>query len=401
MLKEAKKVPAIRFRGFTDDWEQHKLGDVCQITMGQSPDGATYSEEPSDYILIQGNADLQNGWVTPRVWTTQKTKMADAGDLIMSVRAPAGAMGKTAYKAVIGRGVAAIKGNEFIYQTLIKMDSNSYWKRLAAGSTFESINSDTIFNAEIMLPSELEQTKIGKIFDSIDDLITLHQCKLDQQEKLKKYFLQNMFPSKGEKVPKIRLQGFTGDWKQHKLKEIYENIGNAFVGTATPYYTSNGHFYLESNNVKDGQINREKEVFINDDFYEKQKDKWLHTGDIVMVQSGHVGNTAVIPSELDKTAAHALIMFRQAKIKVDPHFLNYQFQTEKAKKSFKNITVGNTIEHILASSMKEFIVDIPSYIEQQSISHYFKEMDCLINLQQRKLGELQSLKKYMLQKMFI
>lgn len=78
----------------TSSWEQRKLGDVVQITMGQSPDGSTYSDEPSDYILVQGNADLQNGWVCPRIWTTQITKKADAGDLIMSVRAPAGAMGK-------------------------------------------------------------------------------------------------------------------------------------------------------------------------------------------------------------------------------------------------------------------------------------------------------------------
>ena len=125
-------------------WEQRKLGDTVQITMGQSPDGSTYSDVPSDYILVQGNGDLQNGWVTPRVWTTQITKKAEAGDLIMSVRAPAGAMGKTAYNAVIGRGVAAIKGNEFIYQLLVKMDSDGYWKALSCGSTFESLNSDNI-----------------------------------------------------------------------------------------------------------------------------------------------------------------------------------------------------------------------------------------------------------------
>ena len=120
--QNGSSYPEIRFKGFTDPWEQRKLGDVVQITMGQSPDGTTYSDEPSDYILVQGNADLQNGWVCPRIWTTQITKKADAGDLIMSVRAPAGAMGKTAYNAVIGRGVAAIKGNEFIYQLLVKMD---------------------------------------------------------------------------------------------------------------------------------------------------------------------------------------------------------------------------------------------------------------------------------------
>ena len=158
-------------------WEQRKLGDVVQITMGQSPDGNTYSDEPSDYILVQGNADLQNGWVCPRIWTTQITKKADAGDLIMSVRAPAGAMGKTAYNAVIGRGVAAIKGNEFIYQLLVKMDADGFWKTLSCGSTFESLNSDNIKNAEVKIPTTAEQIKIGGYFQQLDNLITLHQRK--------------------------------------------------------------------------------------------------------------------------------------------------------------------------------------------------------------------------------
>ena len=160
-------------------WEQRKLGDVVQITMGQSPDGSTYSDEPNDYILVQGNADLQNGWVCPRIWTTQITKKADAGDLIMSVRAPAGAMGKTAYNAVIGRGVAAIKGNEFIYQLLVKMDTDSFWKTLSCGSTFESLNSDNIKNAEVKIPTTAEQIKIGGFFQYLDHLITLHQRKPD------------------------------------------------------------------------------------------------------------------------------------------------------------------------------------------------------------------------------
>ena len=161
----------------TSSWEQRKLGDVVQITMGQSPDGSTYSDEPSDYILVQGNADLQNGWVCPRIWTTQITKKADAGDLIMSVRAPAGAMGKTAYNAVIGRGVAAIKGNEFIYQLLVKMDTDGFWKTLSCGSTFESLNSDNIKNAEVKIPTTAEQIKIGGLFQYLDNLITLHQRK--------------------------------------------------------------------------------------------------------------------------------------------------------------------------------------------------------------------------------
>ena len=200
--------------------------------------------------------------------------------------------------------------------------------------------------------------------------------------------------------PKIRFKGFTKDWEQRKLGDIYGSIGNAFVGTATPYYAEHGHFYLESNNVKDGQINHNAEIFINDEFYEKQKDKWLHTGDMVMVQSGHVGHAAVIPEELDNTAAHALIMFRNPKEEIEPYFLNYEYQTDKAKKQIENITTGNTIKHILASDMQEFVVDIPKYEEQKVIASYFCNLDNLITLHQRKREQTKKLKKYMLQKMF-
>ncbi|MCD4990106.1 restriction endonuclease subunit S [Enterococcus faecium] len=203
-----------------------------------------------------------------------------------------------------------------------------------------------------------------------------------------------------DKQPEIRFPGFTEDWEERKLDEIFGKIRNAFVGTATPYYVDEGHFYLESNNVKDGRINRNTEVFINDEFYEKQKDKWLHTNDIVMVQSGHVGHTAVIPEDLDKTAAHALIMFSNYKTKTSPFFLNYQFQTLTAKRKLENITTGNTIKHILASEMKKFEVTIPEHVEQQKIGSFFKTFDDTIALHQRKLDLLKETKKGFLQKMF-
>ena len=223
--KESKVVPNVRFKGFTDDWKQRKLGDVCEVTMGQSPDGSTYSDEPSDYILVQGNADLKDGWVVPRVWTSQKTKTAQAGDLIMSVRAPVGAMGKTAYDIVIGRGVATIKGNEFIYQTLVKYDADGYWKKLAAGSTFESVNSNEVKGAIINVPQDIEeQKKIGEYFLNLDHLITLHQQKITRLIKLKKAMLEKMFPKKGSVIPEIRFNGFANAWEQQKLGEVFETV---------------------------------------------------------------------------------------------------------------------------------------------------------------------------------
>ena len=196
MIEKQKKQPEIRFNGFTDDWEQRKLGEVVKITMGQSPDSKNYTDNSKDYILVQGNADMKNGHVVPRVWTTQVTKEADVGDLILSVRAPVGDIGKSDYHVVLGRGVAAIKGNEFIFQYLVKMKITGYWTRYSTGSTFESINSNNIKEAEVLVPIEVEQDKIGNLFSNVDNLITLHQREYDNLKSLKKTLLTKMFPKK-------------------------------------------------------------------------------------------------------------------------------------------------------------------------------------------------------------
>ncbi|RAM09501.1 restriction endonuclease subunit S [Limosilactobacillus fermentum] len=190
---EGEREPKRRFPGFTGAWEQRKLGEVVEITMGQSPSSKNYTENPNDHILVQGNADMKNGHVVPRVWTTQITKQAEKGDLILSVRAPVGDIGKTDYDVVLGRGVAAIKGNSFIFQLLTKMKINGYWTRFSTGSTFESINSDNIKNAQISIPSLREQEKIGGLFNEFDSLIALHQRKLDKIKKMKLAYLNELF----------------------------------------------------------------------------------------------------------------------------------------------------------------------------------------------------------------
>ncbi|NQK50392.1 restriction endonuclease subunit S [Streptococcus suis] len=190
---EGERVPKRRFPGFTDDWELRKLGEVAEIVMGQSPDSKNYTDNPLDNILVQGNADLRDGCVVPRVWTTQVTKTAEKGDLILSVRAPVGDVGRTNYNVVLGRGVAGIKGNEFIYHLLVKMKLFGYWTKLSTGSTFESINSDDIKNSIILFPSLPEQEAIGTFFSTLDRHITLHQRKLEKLKNLKKALLNELF----------------------------------------------------------------------------------------------------------------------------------------------------------------------------------------------------------------
>ena len=365
------------------------------LTGGNLKDGKL-SLDGASYITPEKHSKLTSGHLLE-------------DDIVIAVRGSLGALGYVntdnsgwninSQLAILRTDKSELYG-KFLIQYLLSWTGQNELLKRQTGSALKQLPIGAIKDVEVPITSIAEQGKIGEYFSNLDNLITLHQRKCDETKELKKFMLQKMFPKNGEKKPEIRFEGFTDDWEQRKLSEIYASIGNAFVGTATPYYVEQGHFYLESNNIKDGQINHNSEVFINDEFYERQKDKWLHTGDMVMVKSGHVGHAAVIPEELDNSAAHALIMFREPKVKIEPYFLNYQYQTNKIKKKIEGITTGNTIKHILASDMQEFVVDLPDYDEQKQIGDYFRNLDHLITLHQRKCDEIKEIKKFMLQNMF-
>ncbi|WPC08523.1 restriction endonuclease subunit S [Globicatella sp. PHS-GS-PNBC-21-1553] len=191
--KNGKAVPELRFAGFTDNWEQRKLGEITSITMGQSPNSVNYTNNPNDHILVQGNADILNGKVNPRVWTKEVTKTAEPGDIILTVRAPVGDVAVTEYNVVLGRGVASIKGNGFIFQLLKTFKLNGYWLKLSTGSTFDSINSLDLKNTTAYIPNKTEQDAISFLLSIVDTTITLHQRKIEQYQELKKTLLSKMF----------------------------------------------------------------------------------------------------------------------------------------------------------------------------------------------------------------
>ncbi|OHY94120.1 restriction endonuclease subunit S [Vibrio rotiferianus] len=191
--KQGETIPEIRFKGFSGEWEEKELGSIAQLTMGQSPSGENYTNNPNDFILVQGNADLKNGLVVPRVWTSEATKKAVKGALIFSVRAPVGEVGKTNYDVVLGRGVAAVYGNEFIYQQLQKLKSDNYWHKVSAGSTFDAISSTELASTLIWISSESEQEKIGNYFQKLDALINQHQQQITKLNNIKQACLSKMF----------------------------------------------------------------------------------------------------------------------------------------------------------------------------------------------------------------
>lgn len=203
-------------------------------------------------------------------------------------------------------------------------------------------------------------------------------------------------------VPKLRFKEFDGEFQYEKTARFFKHIRNGFVGTATPYYTdSSGIKYLQSNNIKDGQINEKNIVYINKEFHKKHEKNTLKMGDLLVVQSGHAGDCAVVNEKYINCNCHALIiMTPNSQDEISTDFLNVYMHTTKGKKELNKLITGNTIKHILASDMKKFNFPNLQIEEQKKIAGFFKILNKKIQLQQQKIDLLQEQKKGYMQKIF-
>ena len=397
MSSEKSLTPQIRFKGFTEAWEQRKLGEVFCITMGQSPSSANYTSNSDDYVLVQGNADLQNGWVSPRVWTTQVTKTAEPGTLIMSVRAPVGAMGKTAYKIVLGRGVAGIQGPEILFQLLKKYESEGYWIKKSTGSTFDSINGDELKNTSITLPNLLsEKTEIENLLLRLDSLITLHQRKLDALKKIKSALLEKMFPKDGSNIPEIRFAGYTEAWEQRKLGDLSKILGG--FAWSSKEYTPRGEFLVITISNVTG------DYFIDDSIgnrinLEKESNYILASGDILVSLTGNVGRVSKMGPSKGVLNQRVAKMIPSKKIEIE--FLFQLMRDTKFELKMIESGQGAAQKNISNNNILSYSTNIPNISEQKRIGHTLKKIDSLITLHQRKLDALKKIKSALLEKMFV
>ena len=389
MAKEEKKAPKLRFNEYTNDWERKKLGIYVPITMGQSPNSKNYTNNPRDNILVQGNADLYNNRVLKRTFTTEVTKIADRNDILISVRAPVGDIARNQYESiVIGRGIAAIKGNNFLYYQLEKMNNSGFWKKYIAGSTFESITGKDLKSSDIYISNHKEEKSIGDIFQTLTKTIQLHERKCEELALIKKALLQKLFPKKDEFKPEVRYKNFSDAWEQRKLGEVATFI--------------NGRAYKQNELLDSGKykVLRVGNFYTNDSWYysnlELADKYYIDKGDLVYTWSATFG-----PHIWDgeKVIYHYHIWKIELSESLDRDFTLQILEADKAKLLAN--TNGSTMIHVTKKDMESKVISLPNIEEQKQIGSYLMKFDSLIALHQRKLEKLKQLKKFLLQNMFI
>ncbi|MDM7660221.1 restriction endonuclease subunit S [Lactococcus lactis] len=403
-----KKVPELRFKGFTDDWEERKLGELSNIVGGGTPstsnpeywDGDIDWYAPAE-IGEQSYVSKSKKTITELGLKKSSARILPVGTVLFTSRA---GIGNT---AILAKEATTNQGFQSIVPVQNKLDSyfifsrtnelKRYGEVTGAGSTFVEVSGKQMSKMSIMVPELSEQQKIGSFFKQLDDTIALHQRKLDLLKEQKKGYLQKMFPKNGAKVPELRFTGFADDWEERKLSEGTSKIGDGLHGT--PNYSDNGDvFFINGNNLVNGKIVITKETKLVTESNQSKDDKLLNTDTILMSINGTIGNLAWYNNErvmLGKSAAYLTVS------NFDKKFIFSYLQTSTIKNYFLNNLTGTTIKNLGLKTIRDTTLFVPTLEEQQQIGEFFWTLEETIALHQRKLDLLKEQKKGFLQKMFV
>ncbi|RHL76462.1 restriction endonuclease subunit S [Agathobacter rectalis] len=409
--------PKIRFKGFTKDWEQRKFSELVTIERGGSPRPIdkfiTNDENGLNWVKI-GDAPEQGNYITQtaekiRPEGLSKTREVHPGDLILSNSMSFGRPYIMAIDGCIHDGWLAIRDTKKNFDlkflcTLLGTDGmlNQY-KAMAAGSTVNNLNKELVGGTTVTFPMVEEQIKIGDYFTTLDHLITLHQRKCEQTKKLKKYMLQKMFPQNGAKVPEIRFYGFTYDWEQRKLNEVGVVI-DPHPSHRAPKEEQGGIPFIGIGDVDEmGNINRESARPVPENVYDEHHKRYdLNVPSLGLGRVASLGKVIRLRSDIGKYAISPTISVLQFSENINIDYLYAYMNTPQFKKQFEGKSNGSTRQSVGTEMVRLLNLSMPFNLdEQKAIGTFYKNLDNLITLHQRKCDELKKMKKYMLQNMFI
>lgn len=408
--------PEIRFKGYTDEWEQRKLIEVCDYVDYR---GKTPTKTENGIFLVTAK-NVKDGFIdyeTSKEYISEnayeevmRRGKPEIGDVLITTEAPCGNVAQVnkadialAQRIIKYRGHIGVVDNTYLKYYLLSPEFQKILNAKSSGGTVQGIKGSILHQQKIIYPSYEEQKKIGQHMDSLDHLITLHQRKCDEVKSLKKYMLQKMFPQNEQKVPEIRFEGFTEAWEQRKLGDLVDRVTrkNQDLVSELPLTISAQYGLIDQNEFFDKRV-ASKDV---SGYY------LIENGEFAYNKSTATDAPWGAIKRLDRYENGVLstlyIVFGiKENNPVDSDFLVSYYSTNLWHKGIHEIAAEGARNHgllnIAPADFFETKLMIPQDIEEQKkIGKYFEELERLITLHQQKCEELKKIKKFMLQKMFV
>ncbi|MHB9649960.1 restriction endonuclease subunit S [Weissella paramesenteroides] len=403
--------PKLRFKGFTDDWEKRRLGDVVNKVKSYSLSHDVECNESTGYKYIHygdihtGIADIINKKsVLPNIKPNQYDTLsvndlivADASEDYQGIASPAVIQALPDENLVAGLHTIALRPQAtnatFLYHLLHTGNFKHFGYRTGTGLKVFGISWPNLSKFEFNLPSQKEQDEVVDLLRLLDNLIVVNQRKVDLLKKKKTGYLQKLFPKNGQNNPELRFKGFTDAWEKRKLN----NVADIYDGThQTPQYTKNGIPFISVENIKSLETNK---YISKDDFLKNFKIK-PEKSDILMTRIGDIGTTHVVPDNQDRAYYVSLALIK-------PHNQNSNFIAQYLESNSGQSELWKRTLHVAfpkkinKNEIGEVPLKVPVLQEQTKIGTFLNSVDRLITVNQRKVDLLKKEKKALLQKMFI
>ena len=379
---------------FSGEWSNRSLSDLAVVTMGQSPSSIFYNSSGEGLPLIQGNADIEDRKTIERIWTTQGNKRCDLGDLILTVRAPVGAVAVASKNACIGRGVCGLKpfgDSSFLFHALVHAEDR--WQSLEQGSTFTAANSDQVGKFRIFVPDdENEQRAIAEVLSDVDGLINALDALIAKKRAIKQATMQQLLTGK------TRLPGFSGEWETKRLGDV----ASFFKGSSL-FTKADMSLDGKRRCIHYGELFTTYGECISEVLHGTDRDESFFlsaSNDVLMPASDVTPNglaTASCISESDIILGGDILVIR-----VPPEILNGVFLAYVIKinrNQVMQLVTGTTVYHLYGHDMANFEFDLPSVEEQNAIVHVLSDMDAEIAALEHRRDKTIAIKQGMMQQL--
>lgn len=396
------------------NWEQVKIKDVANTMSGGTPNRSTLEFYEHGDIPWLKTGELKNKFIhhteemiTELAVQKSSAKLVPENSVIVAMYgATVGNLSINKIPLTTNQACCSILpkeeklNEEFLYYYLLK-DKEKLIK-MAAGGAQPNISQQLIKDYEILLPSLKEQQKIAEILSSVDAAIEKTEQVIAKTEEVKKGLMQQLL-TKGivhTEFKQTEIGEIPIEWGVKSLQQLSSFMSNGFVGVASPFYTEdcNGVNYLMSNNVRANKFDLTKLVKITLEFHQKQCKTILKKGDMLTVQSGHIGTSCIVNEDFDGANCHALIITRFEE-SVNPTYVSYYLNSTIGYNNLKKIFVGSTIKHINVKDFKGFRVPVPSFKEQTEIVSILKNIDEKISKEEEELLLLHEIKQGLMQQL--
>lgn len=375
-----------------------RLDSFCTINMGQSPDSSTYNENKNGIPFFQGNTDFGEFYPTVRMWCSKPTKIAHEGDILISVRAPIGALNFANCECCIGRGLASLKANDarciqkYLWYALESKVGELNAK--GTGSTFKAISKSVLSETEIPLPSLEEQQKIAAVLDKVSELIAKRRQQLDKLDLLEKARFVEIFCNPIENA----------NWEFVNMADISTDMRTGPFGSALRHneFVETGIFVLGIDNAVENRFTYNRMRYITEEKYEQLKRYTVRPGDVIITIMGTVGRSAVIPDNIPKAInTKHLACLTINRSKAQPMFVCCAFQMHpEIRQQLTGQAKGAIMDGLNLTIIKKLSFKLPPLEIQNEFVKFFGATEKTKTIIEESLMKLETIKKALMQEYF-